>query len=164
MPLNWSTEKVEYFKNNPDSLWVKYYKDTPEEYEDLNAETKSLVFGTMAVCMNSINWNKSAEFFARWSVLEKFDNFFLYSVYKEGMVLEKVYLTPQAVIKHIGLSTNATSKTTREWITHLYNSYVREGKHEGIARKDIQKAYDEAINKFNDHIANALINQSSTKE
>ena len=34
MSLDWSTQKVKYFTENPDSLWVKYNEGTPEEYEE----------------------------------------------------------------------------------------------------------------------------------
>ena len=37
MSLDWSTQKVKHFTDNPDDLWVKYNVGTKEEYEDVNA-------------------------------------------------------------------------------------------------------------------------------
>jgi hypothetical protein len=49
MSLNWSTQKVKYFDDNPDKLYVKISEGNPDEYEDVNDETKALIFGSMSV-------------------------------------------------------------------------------------------------------------------
>ena len=127
MSLNWSTQKVKHFTENPDDLWVKYSKGTPEEYQDLNAETKSLIFGTMTVCLNSIQESNIAEWYARWKVYEKYHDYSMYTMLIEGEIV-KTYMTPDALIKHIGLSTNAYTYSTTEWAkSFVKNWYKNDG-------------------------------------
>lgn len=115
MSLNWSTEKVQYFKQNPDELWVKYRKGTPEEYEDVNAETKALIFGSMSLGLGSITEKNASEWYARWKMYEKYDGFSLYSMFKEDGTYEDIYLTPEVILKHIGLGMNVSDETTTNW-------------------------------------------------
>lgn len=115
MSLNWSTQRVEYFKQNPDELWVKYHKGTPEEYEDVNAETKALIFGSMALGLGSITEKNASDWYARWKMYEKYEGFTLYSIYREGSGYEEVYLTPEVILKHVGLGMNVSDETTTNW-------------------------------------------------
>ena len=116
MSLNWSTQKVQYFKDNPDELWRTYSKGTAEEYEDLNAETKSLVFGSMALGLSDITESNASEWYARWKMYEKYEDLYLYSFFNEETnKYDRVYLTPDIIVKHIGLSTNASIETTTAW-------------------------------------------------
>jgi hypothetical protein len=127
MSLNWSTQKVEYFKQNPDELWVKYRKGTPEEYEDVNAETKALIFGSMALGLGSITEKNASEWYARWKMYEKYAGFTLYSVYdKESNKINEVYLTPEVILKHIGLSMNVSDETTATWCKRFAKPMYRE--------------------------------------
>ncbi len=106
MPLNWDTTTVEYFKNNPDELWVN---------DDLNVETKSLVFGTMSIGIGHITEKNYLDFYARWKVLEKMDpSFYLYSTFIDS---QKMYhhLTVDVVKKHIGLATNVSYESNTKW-------------------------------------------------
>lgn len=114
MSLDWSTQKVEYFSNNPDELWTKYRVGTPEEYEDLNAETKALVFGSMALGLGNITEANISDWYARWKMYEKYEDFYLYSFY-DGETSTRTYLTPEVLIKHIGLSTNVSPETNAAW-------------------------------------------------
>ena len=66
MSLNWSTEKVRYFKDHPDELWTKINVGKPHEQEDLNTETKSLVFGSMALGVGAITYKSAPDYYARW--------------------------------------------------------------------------------------------------
>lgn len=155
MSLNWSTEKVRYFTENPDTLWKKYREGTVEEYEDVNAETKALIFGTMALCLNQITMKNAADFYARWKVFEKFDNFYLYSIY-DGQKSIKTYLTPEVVAKHIGLSTNATTRKETEWVNNLAKNYERENREVPVTKKDIQDALKEAKEEYETYIYNKI--------
>lgn len=147
MSLNWSTEKVKYFKDNPDELWVKYRAGEVEEYDDVNIETKSLIFGTMAVCMNEITWSKAPEFYARWKVLEKLDNFYVYSTFLDGESV-KTYLTPNMVVKHLGLGTNASRRTKTDWIYRLVESFKKEVNPRIFTVAEISKIMKEAEEEF----------------
>lgn len=115
MSLNWSTQKVKYFNDNPDNLYVKISKGNPDEYEDVNAETKALIFGSMSVGFGTITEKNASEWYARWKMCEEYDGYSLCRIVKENGKYEDVYLTPEVVIKHIGLSTNVSLMTTPNW-------------------------------------------------
>ncbi len=153
MSLNWSTEKVKYFNDNPDKLWVKYNKDTPEEYEDVNVETKALIFGSMALGIGSITFENGMDFYARWKVLEKFDDFYLYAKYENDERVT-VMLTPDVIVKHIGLGTNVSTETQTKWVNRLSESrdYVKNN----ISKADINSALKEAKEEYSSFIANKL--------
>ena len=115
MSLNWSTEKVKYFADNPDELWVMYgVEGTASAYEDVNAETKALIFGSMSIGLNCITEANAAEWYARWKIYEKYSDFCLYTKFIDG-VIRKTFLTVDVLVKHTYLSTNANNETTTEW-------------------------------------------------
>ena len=155
MSLNWSTEKVQYFKDNPDDLWVKFREGTAEEYEDVNVETKSLIFGSMAVSVGSITYKNAPLFYARWKFFEKYDNFYLYSTF-DGKTSEKVYITPEVLIKHMGLSMNVSDQSDREWAKRIAKSYAQDHKAgrreelitEGMIMKFLKQSQEEFENSF----------------
>lgn len=113
MSLDWNASKIQYFKDHPDELWIKV-KTNIDEYDDVNAETKALIFGSMAVGLYSITHSNAAEWYARWKVMEEYDDFYLYRTFGDG-IDEKVYLTPEIVLKHINLTTNVSNRNTSEW-------------------------------------------------
>lgn len=116
MSLNWDTRNVEYFKKNPDELWVN---------DDLNVETKSLVFGSMSIGIGSITEKNCIDFYARWKTLEKLDKaFYLYSVFIDN---EKTYqyLTMDIVRKHIGLSTNVGFESQSNWSKRMASNWLK---------------------------------------
>jgi hypothetical protein len=128
MPLNWNATEIQYFKDNPDELWVKS-KSFGEEYDDVNAETKSLIFGSMAVGIGRITETSAPEFYGRWKVLEKIDDICVTSVY-DGTDIIKNYITPDIVSKHIGLSMNVIDISRTKWAAnylrntpHVKNKY-----------------------------------------
>lgn len=151
MSLNWSTENVKYFKDNPDELWVTYRKGEKDQYEDVNAETKALIFGSMTLGIGSINYKNAPDFYARWKVFEKYDNFYLYSVW-DGEETTKTYLTPQVVIKHFGLSTNVSTESEAVWAKRVAKNYSQEHargyKDILITEKEIRAFLREAKNEF----------------
>lgn len=125
MSLNWSTESIKYFNENPDKLWVKYREGQVDEYSDINAETKSLIFGTMAVGIGYIDYKNAPSFYARWKLMEKLDGLYLYSTWLDGES-EKIYLTPDVLVKHFGLSTNVSKVSDKEWLDKYIKSYTHE--------------------------------------
>lgn len=125
MSLNWSTEKIKYFNDNPDALWVKYREGEVEEYTDVNAETKSLIFGTMAVGIGYIDYKNAPSFYARWKLMEKLDGLYLYSTWMNGES-EKIYLTPDVLVKHFGLATNVGKVSDKEWLDRYHKNYALE--------------------------------------
>lgn len=125
MPLVWNTEKVRHFSENPDDLWVTYGKGTHEEYQDVNPETKSLIFGTMSVGINTISFKTAADFFARWKILEKYVNQYVYYNYIDGKY-DYVYLSPSILIKHFGLTTNASTSKYTDWLERICSQFKSE--------------------------------------
>lgn len=125
MSLNWSTENVKYFKDHPDELWVKVNEGKPGEHEDVNIETKSLIFGSMALGIGGITYKSAPDYYARWKFFEKYDNFHLYSVW-DGEETTYTYLTPQVVVKHFGLGTNVSTESESVWVKRIAKQYIQE--------------------------------------
>lgn len=118
MSLNWDARNIQYFKDHPDELNVEVpdsYGNGKSTYTDLNVETKSLVFGTMAIGIGNITDKNYLDFYARWKTLEKLDSsFYLYSSFNDN---EKIChkLTLDVVKKHIGLVTNVGFESLAKW-------------------------------------------------
>ena len=155
MSLNWSTEKVQYFTDNPDALWVKYSIGTPDEYEDVNAETKALIFGSMSIGLNCITEANSAEWYARWKIYEKYNDFCLYTKFIDG-VIRKTFLTVDVLVKHTNLGTNANTETTSEWCKRFARQNNTDGKVTNPTATQIKAMitvykmeYDELLEEFN---------------
>lgn len=143
MSLNWSTEKVKYFKDHPDELWTKINVGKPHEQEDLNIETKSLVFGSMALGVSSITYKSAPDYYARWKFFEKYDNFYLYSTW-DGTDSTYIYLTPQVVVKHFGLGTNVSSESESVWAKRIAKNYAQDhskGYRETLVTENEVKAF-----------------------
>ena len=43
MPLTWNVKNVKYYQDNLDELYVKV-EEFGQEYEDVNAQTKTIIF------------------------------------------------------------------------------------------------------------------------
>lgn len=123
MSLNWSVENVKYFKDHPDELWVKYGSSTEDEYEDVNAETKSLLFGMMIIGIGDISYSTAPEFYARWKVLEKYDDLYVYSKLDENKNIVKQYITPKMIMKHINMFANVSYESPNNWIKRMQKNY-----------------------------------------
>jgi len=151
MPLVWNAERVKYFNDNPNELFTIYNPDTPEEYSDLNAITKSLVFGSMAVCIGNIKFSTAADFYARWKILEKFENTYLYYKVKDSDLVY-VYLTPEVVMQHLGLTTNASERKKTDWINSMIRSWknIEDLKH--LTPANLGKFHKQFSNEFEESL------------
>lgn len=164
MSLNWSTENVKYFKDNPDELWtktvIKYEGGGEREQEDVNVETKSLIFGSMAVGIGSITYKTAPDFYARWKFFEKYDGFYLYSVYT-GTEDIKTYLTPDVIVKHFGLGTNVSNETENVWVKRMAKAYTQQhARHERdslVSENEIKAFLRKAKQEFEDSFYNKKI-------
>lgn len=148
MSLNWSTEKVKYFNEHPDELWVKR-KDGDYEYEDVNAETKSLIFATMAIGIGNLTISTAADFYARFKILEKFDHLSVYVWFDENNEIQHQFLTHEMVMKHIGLGTNVSKEGKTSWIERMAKSYQRD-KYKTVKpdSKELTKIYNQLVKEF----------------
>lgn len=150
MSLNWSTEKVKYFNEHPDELWVKY-NDGYHDYDDVNAETKSLIFATMAIGIGSLTINTAADFYARFKILEKFDNLSVYIWFDENNKKQTKYIDHQIVMKHIGLGTNVSKETKTNWIKRMVKSYAtNKYSTEKPSEKELTALYNSFVKDFED--------------
>lgn len=114
MPLNWSLQSVDYYKENPDKIWVKH-NQFGFETEDVNPEAKALIFGMMSIGLSGITETNVAEFYGRWKVIEIVDGAYVTAMVVEGGDLEKTYMSPQIANKYIGLSTNTSKLSLTNW-------------------------------------------------
>ena len=139
MSLNWDTRKVKYFEDHPDDLWIKVETDGGF-YDDLNGETKSLVFATMYVGIGNLTYDKLPEFFARQKVTEDLTDTYLYSAYDTTIKdFVKYGITPSVLIKHMNLSTNVAYESQTDWVDKLVK----------IVNRDYRKPGDQAVTKAN---------------
>lgn len=114
MSLDWNTQGIKFFKDNPDKLWVTW-EENGREVSDVNVETKGLIFGSMAVGIGNITETNCSEWYARWKMYERFDDFFLYSKF-DGQNTSYIYLSPDVLVKHINLSTNVGYESSSNWV------------------------------------------------
>lgn len=114
MPLNWSLKSVDYYKDNPDKIWVKTNM-FGAEMDDVNPEAKALIFGMMSIGLSNITETNVAEFYGRWKVIEMLDGLYVTAMVTEDGGLEKTYMSPQIATKYIGLSTNCNKSSLTQW-------------------------------------------------
>lgn len=117
MSLNWNAEKVKYFEDNPDDLYI-HIKTEMDDYWDVNAETKSLIFGSMIVGLGSITESNIPDWYARWKVLEKLENYYLYYKVLDSEY-EYVYISIPILEKHVGLCMNVSNEKEAGWCSRM---------------------------------------------
>jgi hypothetical protein len=149
MPLNWSTENIKYFELNPLDLWV----NPNSEQTDVNPETKALILGSMALGIGNINYKSAPDFYARWKLLENYDDFYLYTSY-DGDKMKCHYLTPRVVTKHFGLTTNVSTESETVWVRRIVKTYVSEFNKEYrdnlVTEQEVKAFLKNAKNEFED--------------
>lgn len=149
MPLTWDATKVKYFEENKDDLWYTYNAGTGEEYSDVNAETKALIFGAMAVGIGSIKISNAGDYYARWKILEEYDNHYVYSVFNENNEREIKLLTPDMLKKHINLSMNVSDEKKTSWITRIVK-YLNNNRETKLTVQEVTKFYNKMVQEFED--------------
>lgn len=149
MPLTWDASKVKYFEENKDDLWYTYNAGTAEEYTDVNAETKALIFGAMAVGIGSIKISNAGDYYARWKILEKYDYHYVYSVFDENNEKHIQLLTPEMLKKHINLCMNVSDEKKTSWIERIVK-YLNRDRDTNLTVKEVTKYYNEMVQEFED--------------
>ena len=149
MPLTYDTTRIKYFKENPDELTIEV-KESPEySYKDLNPETKALVFGSMVTDIGDITIKNASDYYSRWKIMEKYSNLIFLSKWTAENGSENIYLTPDVVIKHIGLATNVINTRKKEWVERMFNNFSRDQYMEyKPTQKELSKYYDEMVKEF----------------
>lgn len=153
MALTWNVKNVKYYQENVDSLYVKV-EEFGQEYDDVNPETKMIIFSTMAIGIGNLSEVNAPEFYGRFKVLEKLDDFYLTSYVKDGELI-KNYITPEIVHKHIGLVTNVGWESTTAWTSRTAkNTRFRqtEMKYEAKDLRSIIAFYSLEYKEFTSHL------------
>lgn len=99
-----------------DRTEVKDYDKLTDEEWTLN---ESLIWATMAVGINVITVENARDFFARVSFWEKVIGAYRFN--EAG----PVYITPEDVLRFVGLKTNATPLTKAKFRNHVYETHER---------------------------------------
>lgn len=86
----------------------------------LNGITKSLIFATIPVGFGTITEANAKEFYTRLSAWER-----LYGATCYNGDGSDRFITREDVTKHVGLSTNASDKTTRQFWVDLGGTWNR---------------------------------------
>jgi hypothetical protein len=151
MPLTYDTRRIKYFDQNPDKLTIEV-KESPEySYKDLNPETKALVFGAMVTDIGDITIRTASDYYSRWKVMEKYSNLVFLSKWTEDNGREDIYLTPDVIIKHIGLATNVANTSKKDWVERMVKNFSRdEYMEEKPTQKELTKYYDQMTKEFDD--------------
>ena len=105
MALHW---KLDAIKNYKKLCWV----DVGNGQGKVNPVTDILIYMTMFVGMNEITPKNHKEFFTRTWLWEKVSGCFLYEADpKDDKKSVECPISYEDIVNHIGLSTNASSKT-----------------------------------------------------
>ena len=115
MSLNWDISKV---KNKDD---VCYERKTIDGVEDdyLSTVTEQLIWSTMIVDLPGITEANAAEVWERINMYEMCCGPMRYNYDTETKKRTPVYFTKKDILNHVGLSTNVSSKTRKQFLTKL---------------------------------------------
>ena len=118
MSLDWNIGDIQ---DQEELCWVptgrtKKDENTGEENETvcLSWQTDSLIWASMSIGMGSITKTNWREFYLRM-LLDPFSR-----VHREAHIGKGDVIGPQDVYNHIGLRTNASSKTRAQYLKQLY--------------------------------------------
>jgi|TARA_R110000824_G_scaffold392694_2_gene591241 hypothetical protein len=137
MSLNWDLTTIE---NNKELCWVPSTEEAGKV--ELHTVTNVLIWATMLVGFSKITEKNYKDFHRRlieWEVVA--DGMIRSRV--EGGEWEDRMPTLQEVQAHIGLTTNASTKTNRQWISNLGTKVTEEASRR-IHKEDMDRARAEA--------------------
>lgn len=138
MPLTWDASRIEKFKDNTDAIWIEHDRGDGKEYE-CEPKLKALIFAGGVVGYSSIKYSNVAEWYARFKICEELYGIsFLVQFTDDG--LEYIKLTPSALKEYIGLGTNHSTYTRKEWIDNVLRQrdiaeYMTEAKLKSMIKK-----------------------------
>lgn len=109
-------------------------RETGEDNRQWHPITNALIFATMSVGINDINEKNWHEFYERLYLYERIAG----SGVRRAVDIndEKNYITADEVYMHIGLHTNASNKTKKQFLEDLYSYAERK------CKDDIKNAPD----------------------
>jgi hypothetical protein len=127
MPLTYNLNKIADYKN------ACFRTDG-----DLSPLTQSLIFATMPVGINQITEKNAEEFYTRLNLIERVNGTFLRTA--DG---KDLFITPEDIRKHIGLSTNATPRTRPQFLKETVGGLMRDIGYN--YRRTVEKKRKEAV-------------------
>lgn len=105
MALNWDLNKV---KDCDETCYLRIGKEGEQNYQ-LSPTTNNLIWLTMTVGINKITESNWKDFYVRVIHAQRVRGNELYGI------------TAQDVYNHIGLCTNAQTKTKRQFLDNIFN-------------------------------------------
>jgi hypothetical protein len=112
MSLNFNYSKC----SNTDEL-----HNNPFDENTINPVTEAVIFNMMSIDMGVITAENVEEVWFR-TVLHSLTTDACAIVYRNpGEEPVRVYLTRDDIVRHIGLTTNVTTKTRRQWLARCYD-------------------------------------------
>ena len=138
MSLNYNLERIAQFKDNFD-LAYQEYKGMDGTYTDVKRDLKQLIFASMMISLNYITYKNVAEWYARFKICEELYGI-SFLVHFTDDDLEYIKLTPSALKEYIGLGTNHSTLTRKEWVDNVLRQrdiaeYMTEAKLKSMIKK-----------------------------
>jgi hypothetical protein len=127
MSLSWNVEKIDNYET------VCWIKKEDGEGSRLNPVTEALIFNSMAIDIGLITNDNAAEVFARTRILESVNGEMLIKSGKGTMI------TIEDIRAHVGLSTNVSFKSRKEWAMRWFVGHGDYLRHYGQKRKSEQE-------------------------
>lgn len=131
MSLDFDVSKVKNFDvltSIPDPYGRNKEDGTPKL--SWHPVTNALIWATISVGMSSITEKNWIEFFQRVRAVERVSGAYVNRPNVSGAFDPKGFITPLEVYSHIGLHTNASSKTLAKFREDLYSLSCRETPHQ----------------------------------
>jgi hypothetical protein len=114
---------------------VPYY-DTEDGFFLMSSTTHSLIFLTMAVGISSITKRNWTTFYGRVAAEEAIHGARQNTWNEDTQEYEALLITPQDVLKHVGLSTNSGDMTVAQWRKNLLDGFVRRAERRASSSKE----------------------------
>jgi hypothetical protein len=112
-------ERMSFFGSD----WT-YTDESKTAVERMSPKTNVIVFSTMSVGMGSITSKNWREFFLRLDIIQRESG---YALLIDGKG-EPIYLTPDDVFAHVGLTTNVANETNAKWFSRYVKNRIRDTK------------------------------------
>lgn len=121
MSLDWNLENIEDYEN----ICWEVNEKTGEKY--MNPITHSLIFATISVGISEITQDNVAEFYNRTILTANVYGEPINEFPEEGGIVRRNY-TFEEVKQHIGLSTNASHYSDKEFMEKVNNAQAQNQK------------------------------------
>ena len=119
MPLTFSIENIEMYKDDLDKAWVTHKFEYGEQ-QDLIPLLKGLVFSGGMIGLGRITYSNAPDWYARLKLCENiYDVYLLQEFDQKTADYVKIPLSAKVIFNHIGLSTNHSEYSQTEWLKNV---------------------------------------------